>query len=198
KVSIMPEDIVAAMTEEELIDLVSYLQTLQTAALTPDTFWIAGPFASPGGNSGLGTEHGPGKQPFDPAAKFEWSSARRQPDVTWRTVRPDAKGYFDLAAFHGTAGINSVSYLYAEVESPADQAAEVLIGTDDGAILTVNGKEVFKDTSTQAATPGRHTVKVPLKKGVNTVMLKIANGNHPHGFYFTLLSAQETKVVARK
>src|SRR5262249_27409585 len=44
KVSIMPQDIVAALTEDELIDLVAYLQTLQTAALTPDSFRIAGPF----------------------------------------------------------------------------------------------------------------------------------------------------------
>src|SRR5262249_3878482 len=40
KVSIMPQDVVAGLTEDELIDLVSYLQTLQTAALTPDSFRI--------------------------------------------------------------------------------------------------------------------------------------------------------------
>ena len=34
-----------------------------------------------------------------------------------------------------------------------------------------------------------------LKKGTNTVLLKVANGNNPHGFYFSLTSAEETKVV---
>ncbi|MFM8274399.1 MAG: PVC-type heme-binding CxxCH protein, partial [Gemmata sp.] len=44
KTSIMPEDIIAALTEEELIDLVAYLETLKQAALTPDAFAVVGPF----------------------------------------------------------------------------------------------------------------------------------------------------------
>ncbi|AMV25864.1 Cytochrome c [Gemmata sp. SH-PL17] len=44
KTSIMPEDIIAALNEEELVDLVAYLETLKTAALTPDSFRIVGPF----------------------------------------------------------------------------------------------------------------------------------------------------------
>ena len=32
-------------------------------------------------------------------------------------------------------------------------------------------------------------------KGKNALLLKIANGNHPHGFYFTLLAGQEIKTV---
>jgi hypothetical protein len=39
KISIMPEDIVAALNEDELNDLVAYLETLKTAAYTPDTFY---------------------------------------------------------------------------------------------------------------------------------------------------------------
>ena len=83
--------------------------------------------------------------------------------------------------------------MYTEVDSPADQDAEILLGTDDGAKLWVNGKEVFHHEETKAAAPGQHTVAVKLKKGTNTVLLKVANGNNPHGFYFTLLSGQETK-----
>ena len=33
-----------------------------------------------------------------------------------------------------------------------------------------------------------------LKKGANAVLLKIANGNGPHGFYFALTSEQELKL----
>ena len=39
---------------------------------------------------------------------------------------------------------------------------------------------------------------VKLVKGKNTVLLKVANGNNPHGFYFSLTSAEETKVVPKK
>ncbi|MBY0513989.1 MAG: c-type cytochrome [Gemmataceae bacterium] len=191
KVSIMPQDVVAALSEDELIDLVAYLETLKTAALTPDAFRIAGPFPSPGGNAGLKVEFGPEKGAFDPAAKFAG-------DVTWRTVRPDGKGYFDLAAFHGTRGANSVSYLYVEVESPVAQDAELLLGTDDGARLWVNGTQVFASESTRAAAPAQDAVKVKLVKGKNTFLLKIANGDNPHGLYFSLLSGEETKAVGLK
>jgi len=192
-ISIMPEDIVAAMTEDELIDLVAYLQTLQTAALTPDSFRVAGPFPTATAND-VKAEHGPEKAPFDPAARFKANGG----EVGWRTVRPDGKGYFDLAAFHGTAGANSASYLYAEIDSPADQDAEIVFGTDDGAKLWVNGKEVFTHEQTRAAAPEQDKVAVKLVKGKNAVLLKVANGSNPHGFYFTLLSAQETKAVAGK
>ena len=195
KISIMPQDIVAGLTEDELIDMVAYLQTLQTAALTPDSFHIAGPFPSPGGNAGLKKEYGPEKLPFDATARYLASDKRVPVFITWRTVRPDGKGYFDLAAFHGDKGANSVSYLYAEIESPIDQDAELLLGTDDGAKLFVNGKEVFYSERTTSAAPEQDKVPLKLVKGKNTVMLKIANGNNPHGFYFTLTSKEEVKVA---
>ncbi len=189
KVSIMPQDIVAALTEDELTDLVAYLATLQTAALTPDSFRIVGPFPAASMTAALGQDSGPERAAFDPNVKFRAGNEM----IAWRSIRPDAKGYFDLAALHGAAGNNSASYMYTEVDSPADQDAEILLGTDDGAKLWVNGKAVFQHEETKAAAPGQHTVAVKLKKGTNTVLLKVANGNNPHGFYFTLLSGQETK-----
>ncbi|MBA4063297.1 MAG: hypothetical protein C0501_06215 [Isosphaera sp.] len=180
KVSIMPEDIVAAMTEDELVDLAAYLETLKTAAYTPDAFRVAGPFKGANMAEAL-------KAPYPP----EKGGA----EVAWKSVRPDGKGYFDLAGLHGTSAVNSASYLAAEVESPAEQDAEVLLGTDDGARLWVNGKEVFKTEQTRAAAPAQDAVKVRLAKGKNTVLLKVANGSNPHGFYFSLTSAEEVKPV---
>ena len=34
-----------------------------------------------------------------------------------------------------------------------------------------------------------------LKKGKNEVLIKIANGNNPHGLYFALTSEEEVKLV---
>ncbi len=187
KVSIMPEDVVAALTEDELVDMVAYLETLKTAALTPDSFHIVGPFPGKDMDTALDTEYGPEKAAFDPALKFR--------SLTWKSIRPDGKGYFDLAAMHGDAGNNSASYMYVEIESPVDQSAEVLLGPDDGAKLWVNGKDVFTSRDTKAAAPEAHKVSVKLVKGKNAVLLKVANGNNPHGFYFSLTSAEETKVA---
>jgi putative membrane-bound dehydrogenase-like protein len=191
KVSIMPQDVVAALSEDELIDLVAYLETLKTAALTPDAFNVVGPFPAKDMATALKTEFGPEKEPYSGKAIF----AGKGTGLGWRTIRPDGKGYFDLAAYHGTAGNNSASYLHVDVESPVDQDGEVLLGSDDGAKLWVNGKEVFATEATRAAAPGQDSVKVRLKKGRNAILLKVANGNNPHGAYFSLLTAEETKVA---
>jgi putative membrane-bound dehydrogenase-like protein len=184
-ISIMPEDIVAALSEDELIDLVAYLATLQTAAITPSEFKIIGPF--------------PGKDMLDALnAKNSIETETMFKPIWMKTIRPDAKGYFDLAAFHGDKANNSASYMYAEFESPLDQDAEILLGPDDGAKLWVNDKEVFKTEETRAATPGAHKIAIKLKKGSNAILLKVANGNNPHGFYFTLLSKDEVKPTGPK
>jgi hypothetical protein len=86
-----------------------------------------------------------------------------------------------------------VSFAYKEIESPAEQDVTVLLGTDDGAKLYVNGETAFESSATRAAAPGQDSVTVKLRKGTNTVLLKIANGNNPHGFYLTILSGQELK-----
>lgn len=195
KTSIMPEDIVAALNEDELVDLVAYLETLKTAALTPDSFAVAGPFPAKSMDDALDTAFGPEKGNFDPKATWTMKGVTL---IGWKTIRPDGKGYFDLAGLHGNAGANSASYMFVEVESPADQAAEVLLGPDDGAKLWVNGKELFTSRETKAAAPESQKVAVKLVKGKNAVLLKVANGNNPHGFYFSLTSAEEVKVVPRK
>jgi putative membrane-bound dehydrogenase-like protein len=199
KLSIMPEDVVAALTEDELADLVAYLETLKTPALTPEVFHVAGPFRAQSMEDALDKEFGPQKGPFDPKAEFRLGDrGRRIPTIGWTTIRPDGKGYFDLAAKHGREANNSASYMYAEIDSPVEQAGEVLLGVDDGARLWINGKEVFTTREIKAAAPEQHRVAVNLIKGRNAVLLKVANGNSPHGFFFSLTSHEETKVVAGK
>jgi putative membrane-bound dehydrogenase-like protein len=190
-VSLMPDNLVAALNEEELVDLVEYMTMLQTAALTPSVWSIAGPFSSPGGNAGLQKDFGPEKGKFDPKAKFPTGGTPSE--IVWRPIRTGPGGYVDLRAFHGDAATQSVSFVYAEVESPVEQNAMILLGTDDGAKLYVNGEPIWGTNATRAAAPEQDTVSVKLKPGVNTVLLKIANGDGPHGFYMTILSEQELK-----
>jgi putative membrane-bound dehydrogenase-like protein len=194
KVSIMPEDVIAALTEDELVDLVAYLETLKLAAFTPDTFHIAGPFPAESMDKALDKEFGPENKTFDPKGEFKHNNAT----FTWKSLRPDGKGYFDLAALHGNAGANSASYMSVEVDSPSDQVGELLLGPDDGAKVWLNGKDVFTTRETRAATPESHKIAVKLTKGKNTILVKVANGNNPHGFYFSLTSAEEVKVTGKK
>ena len=170
--SIMPEALVATLTEDELVDVVEYLSKLQTPSLTPDSWQIAGQF--------------PVKIDDDVGALEK---------MKWRTVKSSSTGYIDLAAFHGDAGKNSISLMTRTIESPVDQEATILLGTDDGCRLFVNGELLLSHDRAEAAKPERDSVKVKLKKGSNAILLKVSNGDHPHGFYFTIVSEQELKLA---
>ena len=73
--------------------------------------------------------------------------------------------------------------------------ATILMGNDDGAFIWLNGEKVFDNREHLAAIPERNKAAVKLKKGVNTVLLKIVNGGNPHGFYFSIASEQELKMA---
>jgi putative heme-binding domain-containing protein len=190
--SLMPEDLVVHLSEDELIDLVEYLATLRTAALAVDRWDIIGPFDNGNRMEGLDRVFPPEKV-IDLKASYPGKFGK----VTWRTVKPGAGGYVDLAAFFAPDSRNIVSYLTREIVSPVDQDATVLLGSDDGAKLWIDGKLVHMSRVTRAAAPEQDTVKVRLKKGMNRILLKINNGDGPHGFYLTVLTEQELKVVGK-
>jgi len=188
--SLMPDNLLVYMTEQELVDMVEYLFTLKTAALGMDQWHIAGPFEG----ADLTKSHPPEKS-VDLKATYDGGKSGK---VSWRTVKPDAKGYVDLQAFHEKNAEQSTSYLYREIDSPVDQDATILLGTDDGAKLWINGEVVYTSTKTRAAVPEEDSVKVKLKKGKNSILLKVSNGDGAHGFYFLVLAEQELKRMESK
>ncbi len=191
--SIMPDDSIKAFTEDELIDVVEYLMTLQTPSLTPDSWHVVGPFPA-ADDKVLDTDFGPEKEAFKPDGSF--NSGRHEPPVfRWQLGRVGANGYFDLVAHHGNrTATKTVSYAYRTIESPVDQEVTIRLGTDDGCRLFVNGEKVFGHERHDAATPDRDQVRVKLKKGANAVLLKVNNGDNPHGFYLTLDGGADLKV----
>jgi putative membrane-bound dehydrogenase-like protein len=188
--SIMPDDVAAYVTEDDLVDMVEYLFSLKTPALGMDYWYVVGPFDNGDADAGLDKVFPPEKD-IDRKASYDGKSGK----VSWRTVKPDAHGYVDLQAFFAPASNNVVSYLYRDVESPADQEATILLGTDDCSKLWVNGELVHTNRQHRAAAPEQDAVKVKLKKGKNRLLLKINNGDGAHGFYLTLLAEQELKRV---
>jgi putative membrane-bound dehydrogenase-like protein len=191
--SLMPNDLLAFMTEDELVDIVEYLFSLKTSILGMDYWHIVGPFDNGMGDAGLDQVFGPEKE-----INLKASYPGKLGPVAWRKVKPDDKGYVDLQAFLAPNSDEVVSYLYREVESPAEQEAVVQLGTDDCAKLWINGKLVYTNRQHRAAAPEQESVKVKLQKGRNPLLLKITNGNGGHGFYLTLQAEQELKRVESK
>jgi putative membrane-bound dehydrogenase-like protein len=192
-VSLMPADLVAHLSDDNLIDLVEYMLGLKMPALAIDRWHIAGPFDNKSGMEGLDIVYPPEKS-IDMKATY----TGKQGKVSWRTVKANSSGYVDLAAFFAGGSSQIVSYLMQEIVSPVDQEATILLGSDDGAKLWVNDQLALTSRLTRAAAPEQDRVKVRLQKGSNRVLLKINNGDGAHGFYFTLLTEQEVKLAAKK
>jgi putative heme-binding domain-containing protein len=190
-VSIMPEDIVKGFSEDDLIDVVAYLFTLKTASLTPESWHILGPFPNDASDSGLDAVWEPEKK-TDLAAAYKGKNGA---SVKWTTVKQNGSGYVDLKAHYDPTSALIASYVYQTIESPADQEVTILLGNDDGAKVWVNGEKVFENRDHFAATPERNKFTAKFKKGTNAVLMKIVNGDGPHGFYLSFTSEQELKVV---
>jgi hypothetical protein len=96
----------------------------------------------------------------------------------WKAVSSDVGSPFVDCENISGATYNAVTYLVAYIKLDKEEPkATVTWGSDDGGALYVNGKQY------SSWGPGRHVAldtsiakDVPLKKGLNTIMLKVLNG----------------------
>lgn len=187
--SIMPANLVAHMSEDDLLDICEHLLTLKSSTMAPGAFRIIGPLeGGKGGDSGF-------DQPMAPERGLDFKASMKGKGgmVGWRAVRPDSSGYVDLTGLHWPGAADSVSFVAVVAESPVKQKGWVLLGADDCSRLWVNGAMVHEDRAHEAARPAKFRVPVELKAGANTILLKISNGNNPHGFYLSLSAEQELR-----
>ncbi len=184
-VSIMPDNLILYMSEHDLVDVVDYLHSLKSPGLTPPLWHVIGPFANDKGDAGMKIAYPPEKE-INFSARYKGKSG----EVSWQKLKIDNKGYVDLRGWLKNDADDSLSYAYCEIDSPAAQKVSILLGTDDGARLWVNGKQVYSSDQHRAAIPEQDQVTVALRPGRNTLLLKVGNGNGDHGFYLTIVGEQ--------
>jgi len=96
-----------------------------------------------------------------------------QPKVQWQPV-PEAD-VVDLAAlFPGQA--NCVAYLQTQIIAPADTAALLLLGSDDGVKAWLNGQLVHSHNVDRGLVLDQDAAWVQLRQGTNHLLLKISQG----------------------
>ncbi len=142
---------------------------------------LAGPFPNPvdgrGNRLGLDSVYPPELDP-DPAKTF---TRRQRPDRSWRKVITPEKGRVDLYMFDPYELV--VVYARTYIVSSKDQTLPLLLGSDDGVKVFLNGKEIHRVLKVRIARPDMDTVPLNLKKGSNTLLLKIENNFGGYNFY---------------
>ncbi len=104
-------------------------------------------------------------------------------ELTWKKVH-GKEYYFDINELLGNQNDDVVCYAVCYINSPDEQKDLILaMGSNDQGKVYVNGKEVVKFLETRTIEKDSNEVKdMVLKKGVNTIVFKIANQkNNWHG-----------------
>jgi hypothetical protein len=81
------------------------------------------------------------------------------------------------------------AYALAQIEMPQDTPVVLAIGDDDRVKVWLNGELVHQDTDGGHLVPDKALVPVTLRKGINTVLLKIQNGITEWQFTFRIFEA---------
>jgi hypothetical protein len=131
-------------------------------------------------DEGLDTDFLNGEAAHDPVAGLEAGKAK------WAAHESqEAKvDFFKVAHLRGKSKDNVVAYAACLVQVPVTVAAEFRLGSDDGAALWVDGRQVGKVHRSRSFKVDEDRYSVPLSPGVHRVLVKVEN--HTKQFEFTL------------
>ncbi len=74
------------------------------------------------------------------------------------------------------------AYAYAEIESEKERPVIFGAGSDDGIIIWLNGKKIHDNNAARAVRTDDDFFKVTLKKGINSLLIKVYNQQYGWGF----------------
>ncbi len=107
--------------------------------------------------------------------------------VAWQFVEAE-NDVVDLAKLLGE-NPSSVAYAYCEVASPEARQTALLIGSNDGVKVYLNGHRVYVHRQGRGLTIDEDTVPIQLQAGTNRILLKIDQLGASWGFAVRLLGA---------
>jgi hypothetical protein len=178
-----------------------------TAAKAPGAdekgMWlVAGPFAASGlsgladpldldylSREGLSASGEGGAAPLSVGA----GSGAPWREVAGESLPGGARGLDFNAVFGRT--IDSVAYAYCEVEARAAGEALLLLGSDDGVKLWINGDLVLANHVRRALLPGEDALAVRLEKGRNRVLAKVEQARGEWGLSLAFVPISSAKAL---
>ncbi len=147
----------------------------EAALIVSPTWLVAGPF--PASSKA---------QAFAATAAAEWSFGPKSQFKTpvgllrWEAVDPEQVAEMDGLDFNALFGQQTNAYAYATalIHSDRDQPVQLRLGTDDTLSLWVNGEMLIAQSYDRAAQPDQDIIDTTFKKGVNRLLIKVAQGEY--------------------
>ncbi len=134
---------------------------------------VIGPF--PIGTKNLDTPYPPAGfdkvYPPEKEIDFNKSYDGADGDVSWQHVKSERSGVLNFKGIYPAGA--AIAYAYAEVISPDKRKIKITFGSDDGAIIWINGIRVYKEHAWRALAADGDIIDVELNKGKNTILVKV-------------------------
>lgn len=179
---IIADNKITSMAEvPETGSIPAFLDRVKSKDVFYTDWWTIGPFDNTD-RRGFHTAYGP-EERFD--STLTYAGAENQ-TVKWTRYSDNASGYVDFARLFKPKD-DVVAYAYRIVDSPEARTARFGVGSNDGVKVWVNGKTVLDRFVSRKAIPKEDIVTVQLKKGPNTLLVKVDQTGNKWGLYFTEL-----------
>lgn len=144
-------------------------------------FWVCGPW--PDGGKRFETQHPPEQGPIDLTVQYDGDPG----PLEWR----EAGGRFlNFTLLLGSQ--DDVSYYaYCRLESAARQRVQLLVGSDDGVKVWLNGHVVHSNDVARGALPYQDVATVELQPGGNELLVRVHNRRGESGMYLSYRALSE-------
>ncbi len=150
-----------------------------------NAWWVAGPFDAPAGE-GLTTLYPPDEE-LDLSDRYDGKGDAK---VAWQKAeRPLTPGadfgaeYFvNLATVFGERHYDAVAYALVYLHASEDLEAVLALGSDDGVVVRLNGREIHRVAVGRAYQARQDRVPLRLVAGVNTLLLRVDQHGGDWGF----------------
>lgn len=151
--------------------------------IEPVTTWkVLGPFAIDA------PRVVPPQGPSDLSASVEGAGGKR---ASWLDARlADPRGQVDLGRIYSHDD-DLAAYGYAELNSPSNRKAQMVVGSDDTLTVWLNGKQVYEFADRRGFNHEQARFEVSLVKGKNRLLVRCGNRGGPWQFSAALTGIAE-------
>jgi len=121
-------------------------------------------------------------------------SGIRGKNIKWQYVRTPENGYINLTDIilpYEFVVCYAVTYIY----SATIKTVTLYIGSDDGAKVILNNKQLYRYLGVRIAEPDQAEIALNLKTGWNKLLIKIENNLGGYAFYARISSRDSTLIV---
>ena len=128
----------------------------------------------------------PPEQKIDLQATY--TGANGQP-IRWQKAAPNNKEYLDFTKIFKD---NEVGIVYAltRLKAKKDAIIPLLLGSNDAAVVWVNGQEIYRVHTHRGANPGEDLILANIKKGENIILVKVDQIGGGWGLYMHVVDRE--------